>query len=110
MKGGLKELGWGKNPTEGKLKVGLAETKSDKKKSVWGDFAEYGNLIYPRAFLCFTRQGCENQGKEHYMQDMEENKGLSYQSTVYFSHKELFHKGELVFKQVLALRVQVYQS
>ena len=75
LKGGLKELGWGKNPTEGKLKVGLAETKSDKKKSVWGDFAEYGNLIYPRASLCFTRQGCENQGKEHYMQDMEENKG-----------------------------------
>ena len=90
--------------------MGWRKQNPTKRKSVLGDFAEYENLIFPRASLCFTRQGCENQGKEHYMQDMEGNKGLSYQSTVYFSHKELFHKAELVFKQVLALRVQVYQN
>ena len=44
------------------------------------------------------------------MQDMEENKGLSYKVQCIFSHKELFHKRELVFKQVLALRVRFIKA
>ena len=37
LKGGLEELGWIGNPTEGKLKVGLAETKIRQKEKCFGD-------------------------------------------------------------------------
>ena len=37
LRGGLEELGWTRNPTEGKLKVGLAETKIRQKEKCLGD-------------------------------------------------------------------------
>ena len=84
--------------------------KSDKKKRCLGDFfAESGNLI-PSSFFVFytTRMWKPREGTLYTGHGRKQRPFLP--STVYFSHKELFHKRELVFKQVLALRVQVYQN
>ena len=37
LRGGLEVLGWTRNPTEGKLKVELAETKIRQKEKCFGD-------------------------------------------------------------------------
>ena len=75
LRGGLEELSWTRNPTEGKLKVGLAETKKNpaKRKVFWG-FAEYENLTFLELLYVLHEKSCETQWKKHYMQVMEGNK------------------------------------
>ena len=72
--GGLEELGWTRNPTEGKLKVGLAETKNPTKRKVFWGFAECENLTFLELLCVLHDKSCETQWQRHYRQVMEGNK------------------------------------
>ena len=74
LRGGLEELGWTRNPTEGKLRVGLAETKNPAKRKVFWGFAEYENLTFLELLYVLHDKSCETQWQRHYRQVMEGNK------------------------------------
>ena len=92
LKGGLEELGWTKNPTEGKLKVGLAETKSDKKKSVWGNFAEYENLIFLELLYVLHDKYVKPRGRNTICRSWKETKAFLTKVQCIFHTRNYFTK------------------